>query len=427
MKIIRVLTIITALLVAVLGLVRCSDSGTDSNGQKDFEVREWGVLIGCAADSSYFLTSRPEVSQLVKLPVIYVHSRSKTPFTVKATFATGGPSDTYPPASMGQRTVEWRNVTFGNSSVLNKPLSGSDYVPLEQIIPTLNDVDADILEYNGWLSRFLFYEGAVQFRNRIAASYNLDSLTARVINQGDYTVYNVNLVVRLQNTYGPLPRAYFAHWDQLDAHQTADALLGEEPVSSYLADMKTQGFSQSEAESFAGLWEQTFYLGNSTNVFSNLIYRLPQSEYDKLISLAVTPTPEKLIRTLYILIHLETYDGEPRVFDQLLGGWEWMHSVGGIAGNTITPESAGYTRIAQFLRDSTYWEYRNDSLFLSTRFRLYQKTLGEDLVNMLQIDDSEPLQIMSITDSTLDLMDECVDCYLHSYRRLLPRHYPTGL
>jgi len=421
MKSIRVLLIMTALLIAALCLVKCSDSGTGSDNQKDFEVREWGVLIGCPADSSYFLTSRPEVSQMVKLPVIYVHSRSKTPFTAKATFATGGPSDTYPPADMGQRTVEWRNVTFTNSSAINKPLSDSDYVPLEHIIPTLNSVDADILEYNGWLSRFLFYEGAVQFRNRIAASYDLDSLTAHVTNQGNYTVYNINLVVRLQNTYGPLPQAYFAHWDQLDPQQTKNALLGEEPVSSYVADMKAQGFSQSEAESFAGLWEQTFYLGNSTNGISNLTYRLPQSEYDKLISLSVTPTPETLIRTLYILIHLESYDYQPQVLDHLIGEWEWVRSVGGIAGNTITPESAGYTKMTQFLRDSTYHEYRNGSLFLSARYRLYQKSLGNVHADVLQIDDFEPTQIVTVTDSTLELMDECIDCYLHSYRRLMPQ------
>jgi hypothetical protein len=418
MKIIKVLMIMTALLAAALCLVKCSDSGTDSNGQKDFEVREWGVLIGCASDSSYFLTSRPEVSQLVKLPVIYVHSRNKTPFTAKATFATGGPSDTYPPADMGQRTVEWRDVAFAKNSEFNKPLAGHDYEPLEHIIPTLNNVDADILEYNGWLSRFLFYEGAVQFRNRIAASYDLDSLTAHVTNQGDFTVYNVNLIVRLQNTSGPLPQVYIAHWDQLGSHQTLNAPLGEEPVLSYLDDMKALGFSQSEAESFAGLWEQTFYLGNSTNGISNLIYRLPQSEYDKLISLSVTPTPEKLIRTLYILIHLESYDGIPQILDRVVGEWEWVRSVGGIGGNTITPESVGYTKIMCFGRDSTCHEYRNNSLYLSTRFRLYQQPLGKVLVDMLQIDDSEPLQIVTVTDTTLDLMDECIDCYLHSYRRL---------
>jgi hypothetical protein len=419
MKIIRILMITTALLIAALCLTRCSDSGTDSNGQRDFEVREWGVLIGCAADSSYFVTSRPEVSQLVRLPVIYVHSRSKTPFTIKATFATGGPSDTYPPADSTEHSVEWRNVAFGNSAVLDKPLSGQDYEPLEHIIPALNNVDADILQYHGWLSRFLFYEGAVQFRNRIAASYDLDSLTAQVTNQGDFPVYNVNLIVRLQNVYGPLPRAFFAHWDRLDAHQTTDALLSEEPVVSYLADMKAQGFSQSEAESFAGLWEQTFYLGNSTNGISNLIYRLPQSEYEKMISLSVTPTPEILIRTLYVLIHLESYDNEPQVFDRLIGGWEWVRSVGGIGGNTITPESVGYTKETYFQRDSTYQEYRNDTLFLSTRFRLYQRPLGEDTVDVLQIDDSQPLQIVNATDSTIELMDECIDCYSHFYRRLM--------
>jgi hypothetical protein len=38
---------------------------------------------------------------------------------------------------------------------------------------------------------------------------------------------------------------------------------------------------------------------------------------------------------------------------------------------------------------------------------------------MLQINGWEPMAIINVTDSTLELMDECIDCYLHSYRRLM--------
>jgi hypothetical protein len=34
-------------------------------------------------------------------------------------------------------------------------------------------------------------------------------------------------------------------------------------------------------------------------------YRLPQAEYDELISLEVEPTPTKVIRALYVLAPLE--------------------------------------------------------------------------------------------------------------------------
>ncbi|GEM_PF-1414589 len=418
MRTIRTLVIMTGLLAATLSLVRCTDSGTDTDGQKDFEVREWGVLVGCAEDTTYFATSRPEVSQLVRLPVIYVHSRSKTPFTVKATFPTGGPSDTYPQADMSKSTVEWKDVTFGDSPVTNKPLSGYDYEPLEHIIPVLNNCDADILDYNGWLSRFLFYEGSVDYRNQVTASYDPDSLTAQATNQGDFAVYNVNLTARPQNSYGPLPLTFFAHWDRLDPHQTARTTLYEEPVSSYLEDMMAQGFSQSEAEAFAELWEQTFYMGNSMSGISNLVYRLPQAEYDRLISLSVTPAPDKLIRTLYVLIHLEDHDYLPQILERLAGGWEWVQSVGGIAGHTITPESAGYTKTVYFQSDLAYREYRNDTLFLSADFWLYQEMHGEDLVTILQISGFEPAQIVAVTDTTLDLIDDCIDCYSHRYRRV---------
>lgn len=421
MKAIKVFLMMTALLVGALCLVMCSDSGNDPDDQSDFEVREWGVLIGCVADSSYFLTSRPEVSSQVRLPVIYVHSRSKTPFTAKATFATGGPSDTYPPADMSKSSVEWRDVTFYGNSEINKPLSGKDYEPLEHIIPALNNVDADLLEYNGWYSRFLFYEGTVQFQNKIAASYDLDSLTAHVTNLSNYTVYNVNLVVRLPYTYGPLPRAYFAHWYQLDPGETKNALLGEEPVLSYVADMKAQGFSQMEAESFAGLWEQTFYLANSTPDIANLIYRLPQAEYEKLISLTVTPTPEKIVRTLYILTHLQESAPDTAIVRKLIGSWEWVQSYGGIAGLIITPETEGYTKTAHFRSDWTYKEERNDTTFLETTYRVDQDSVGNITAHTLQIDGWEPMDIVSVTDSTLFLIDHCIDCFQHSYRRLYIR------
>jgi hypothetical protein len=231
----------------------------------------------------------------------------------------------------------------------------------------------------------------------------------------------VNLIVRLQNIYGPLPYGYFAHWDQLDPHQTADALLGDEPILSYLDDMKAQGFSQSEAESFVGLWERVFYMTSWTDDFSNLIYRLPQSEYDKLISLSVTPTPDKIVRTLYILTHLRRPTPDMAVVGKVFGSWEWVQSSGGIAGRIITPETEGYTKTAHFRNDWTYKEERNDTTFLETTYQAYKDTVGNSTFNMLQINGWEPMAIINVTDSTLELMDECIDCYLHSYRRLMPQ------
>lgn len=418
MNAIKVFLMMVSLLVGTLCLVMCSDSGTDSDYQNDFEVREWGVLVGCTTDPYFFMTSRPEVGSQVRLPVIYIHSRSRTPFSVKAAFATGGPSDTYPPADMSKSSVEWRDVTFAKNSEVNKTHSGKDYEPLEHIIPALNNVDADILEYNNWFSRFLFYEGTVQFKNKIAASYDLDSLVAHVTNLSNYTVYNVNLVIRWPNMFGPLPRAYFAHWYQLDPGETKDALLGEGPVLSYVEDMKAQGFSQMEAESFAGLWEQTFYLANSTNIISNLIYRLPQAEYDKLIGLTVTPTPEKIVRTLYILTHLQDSAPDTVFVSKLIGSWEWIQSTGGFAGRTITPETEGYTRTVHFRSDWTYKEERNDTTILETTYRLDQDSVGGTIVHTLQIDNGIPSEITNLTDSTLSLDEQCIDCFGHSYRRL---------
>jgi len=69
--------------------------------------------------------------------------------------------------------------------------------------------------------------------------------------------------------------------------------------------MASIGFTQKESEAFADIWDGPFF--NPTNTgFTNLIYRLPQIEYERMLPASISPAPDKFIRTMYVLVDLSS-------------------------------------------------------------------------------------------------------------------------
>lgn len=265
-----------------------------SSNLADFEVHEWGVMVGCMTDTSFFLTSRPEQASLVREPVIYIHSRDKTPFTAEVTFNTGRPTDTYPEAQVDGNTVLWEDVAFAPIFTPQGPRGTDDFVPLDSIIDILNDVDADCLEYNGQTARFLFYEGVVPFENEIKATYDFPTQQATFVNEGAYSVYNVMVMAS----------AYVGRIDQLNPGDSVTVDFSAQIQVDPVTDLVSEGFTVKEAQAFAELWEEPFFHPASPELNGHIIYRLPQDKYDELISLSINPQPDKTIRSLYILMRL---------------------------------------------------------------------------------------------------------------------------
>jgi len=265
-----------------------------SSNLADFEVHEWGVMVGCMTDTSFFLTSRPEQASLVREPVIYVHSRDETPFTAEVTFNTGRPTDTYPQAQVNGNTVLWEDVAFAPTLTPQEPRGTGDFVPLDSIIDILNDVDADCLEYNGQTARFLFYEGEVPFENEIKATYDFPNQQATFVNEGAYSVYNVMVMAS----------AYVGRIDQLNPGKGVTVDFSDQIQVDPVTDLVSEGFTVKEAQAFAELWEEPFFHPARPELNGHIIYRLPQNIYDELISLSINPQPDKTIRSLYILVRL---------------------------------------------------------------------------------------------------------------------------
>lgn len=270
----------------------------------NFEVHEWGVLAGCSTNDSYFLTSRPEQVMMVRQPVIYIHSEDKKPFTVQVTFNNGKPTDTYPEAEVDGNIVIWRNVKFSEDCRIIKARGVRAYVPLESIVETLNDVDADCLDYNDQRARFLFYEGELKFENKIEATYSFEKQEATLKNNGNYPAYNLILVASKDGSHIFSPDVYISRVEKLDSGQKLTVKFTEQKDVALETDLVSQGFTEKESEAFSKLWERSFIYPSNRAGWANLIYRLSREEYDDMITLNFNPQPERIIRSLYILVHL---------------------------------------------------------------------------------------------------------------------------
>lgn len=268
-----------------------------------YEVHEWGVLVGCIESNEAFLTSRPKQTLLVKLPVMYVHSNGMEEFDLEVTFNTGGPTDTYPEASVNKNKIKWENVKIAKIAPTVGGVKG--FVPLEDIIPKLRDVDADYLTVGDVSDKFLFYEGELTYENKIKVNYDLENMKVTFVNNGGYTVYDVMFVYSRGEDFMH-PKIYMGEVEELTPNQAIVVDLNEftpdaKILENNLIDL---GFTKKEANSFANLWYSTMFMPSNYEEYANLIYRLSEDEYDDMISVEFDPEPQKIIRTLYVLFDI---------------------------------------------------------------------------------------------------------------------------
>ena len=268
-----------------------------------YEIYEWGVMVGCKDDDVFFNTSRPERITLVKQPVIYVHSSEKKPFDLKVTFNSGKPTDTYPPANTDKNTTEWKNVSFPmGEKIMKVNIDTNRLVPLKDIMETLNNVDADELEYSGIKSRFLFYEGEMTFSNKVTAYYDRASREVILTNYFDYNIYNVVFSTIEGDFIHPVYLSCVA--EVITPGGFVKLKLETKEADYWTGDLNKLGFTKMESKSFSQIWGSTFLEKSNSNNWSNLIYRIPQTELEKMITLDFNPLPSKVTRVMYVLVHL---------------------------------------------------------------------------------------------------------------------------
>jgi len=296
------------------------------------EIHEWGVIAGCEHNDTYFVTSRPEIMAHVLLPVVYVHAEGVNKLDwASFRFEKGDVTDSYPrgvsipPTSYNRDgsirvggTIEWEDVIISDECAPeNYALAFGERVPLEDLKPALNDVDSDCLEYNGQRERFLFYEGTTPFENNIDVSLDIPNLKVTFKNNGSYKAYNVMLSHQEGDFMNASYYTFFAG-DLAPGEEQTVTLPPQDPndngpyrmsgMSTYgllKDDMASIGFTQKESEAFADIWDGPFFNPSNTG-FTNLIYRLPQIEYERMLPVSISPAPDKFIRSMYVLVDLSS-------------------------------------------------------------------------------------------------------------------------
>lgn len=106
----------------------------------------------------------------------------------------------------------------------------------------------------------------------------------------------------------------------------------------------------------------------------------------------------------------------------IFGSWRWVKSVGGIAGMTITPQSAGYNLTQVYGNDSTFKMFKKDSVMLSGKFLITRnyKYSATETIDLLKINDLQAHAFI-IRNDTLFLNDVFIsDGFNSVYVRVKP-------
>ena len=112
--------------------------------------------------------------------------------------------------------------------------------------------------------------------------------------------------------------------------------------------------------------------------------------------------------------------GEETTKSQLVGEWNWVQSSGGIAGQTVTPDSPGHSPYSiTFTGDNQFYLHRGDSLAQQGRYTL-SLTRDAAMLHYKLSTQSDKIsqQVRFNTSDTLLLTDECTDCYRNIYIRV---------
>jgi len=287
----------------------------------EYNLHEWGVMEGCYTSKEVLASGRPDLEMIVKQPVIYITSDGQIQVDIKERvegLVENSEITTYPKAEISGNEISWNGV-----QVLDEKGSIGKYkfepglkMTLEELIPVLNNAYSNTLKYRGTSSKFLFYEADMKFDNPIELSYDMDEVMVK--NTGDYAVENMIFVTELPSANPLQSNLRSAMIGKLSPGEERAIALSEF-VPDYeimKKDLMSAGFTADEAEPFAQLWAAQIFNPTYRKSSAQLLYRLPEAEYDRLIPLTASPKPSNTERAMYVLLDAKTQlKPEPSEYD----------------------------------------------------------------------------------------------------------------
>ncbi len=244
-------------------------------------------------------------------PIIFFHAQEPIMVKLKIRFPGGMPGVWFPATERPATYAFERQPKIGDFLAWNLGIKQcpKTWTPKHPSVPEVPD--------NHWISRtrqvksdelfarysdngrdverekFIFYDGIFPQRRwlKIAVGDERISLTSHV----KHPVYDITVIDRR----GDMIRV--SRVDKLDAGETIAELTFKEvsakQFASEAADMLVKqlvaaGLFDDEAKSLVDTWKARMFETPGLNLF----YRLPQTEYDAVMPMAITPTPDSVVR-----------------------------------------------------------------------------------------------------------------------------------
>jgi len=274
-------------------------------------VDEWAVMEGCSSSGNFTLKGVPEQKMIVKQPIVYIRSEGEIKdldLSVKISELAGEDSVyTYPKTGLSGSEISWKDIKVTNSlDQIQNPKESSNQ-DLDSLLSTLNNVDSNTLEYNSLKSKFLFYEAAVNFENPVQISYDRDKVVIK--NVGKYALENLVFSAEFPSNESPVfGKVYFATAGKLAPNEEVSLPLSEKApdYEIFKQDLLNLGFSEKEAESFVNVWGAPLLSPSLRGVSAQLVFRIPEDVYNKILPLSATPSPAEVNRAMYVAVDVNS-------------------------------------------------------------------------------------------------------------------------
>lgn len=144
------------------------------------------------------------------------------------------------------------------------------------------------------------------------------------------------------------------------------------------------------------------------------------------ISVITTIMKKTLPLLLIMLLGLLTvtscglFGGEDFDESMVYGQWEWISSTGGVAGETLTPDTPGFSeKQLYFTEDHRFSIFKAGTLSVSGFYTI--NTTSHNASIEYEANDDTVMAVQKIeffTPDSLLLRDYCFNCYRHTYRRM---------
>jgi len=267
-----------SVLIAVL-LLTVAFSGCFEEEDKEFGIHEWGTFVkGYNCNDTSVLTESPPL-MLVRKPVIYFHNlENKTDVTVEVSSIKN--TTVIPDATKGVNGISW-DVTVKNNLIVMP--NGTEY-------PNL------------------FYEGEINCPTSVIVNItnNVENVTYYVKNMENYTISNVFVIYGELGYFVPINFSRFdcVYFGDLNpgeektiVNTSSEQLFNTTKAKNTIRDkLASDGLTLDEANELIDYWDNWWFYPTNYGAFTRLIYSIPQSVYDRLLPLLITPQPETIKR-----------------------------------------------------------------------------------------------------------------------------------